>query len=310
MRTAVASIVVLAAACAKHAAPAAPDAGSAVPASGAADPSRGRAPTCAPDPSFPEALDVAEASAATLVELRPGATELLVASDSDRKGEALAWTLPDGPARKLVLPLDPKTLDDVEGLAWRAGRLYVLVSNGFVEEMVPRGDGELARGGDAYALGAAPYVAAHPERAWGEPPDFEGLCLRPATSRARCAGYAASRAHGWLVCIDVDDRGHLHADTARPRLALDVKRGALSDCAFGAAGGPAEEVLVVATNVRGGSVVSRVDERTGALFAIDTPATMNDEAVAIDREGRLYQLMDADSTRSPALRATCAGWAP
>jgi hypothetical protein len=275
---------------------------------------------CKTDPSFPSPLDVPEASSATEVELRKGTRELLVVSDSDRKGAALAYALPSGPARKLTLPLDPRVSDDVEGIAWWAGHLYAIVSTGYIERFTPAGSdagdgkdardahgaGELARDVDAYALGPAPFVAG-----WATPsdypPDFEGLCLRPPASAARCAGYAASRAYGWLFCL-VFDGERLRVSPDHPRLALNVPSKSLSDCAFGAADGPARDTLLVATNIRGGSTVYRVSEESGALTPIDVEGTLNDEAIAVDDEGRLYQLMDGNSAQSPAVRAACSGW--
>jgi hypothetical protein len=271
---------------------------------------------CVRDPSFPSLFDVPEASAAAEVELTRGVRELLVVADSMRQGAALAYRIPDGPARRLVLPLDPRAIDDVEGMAWRMGHLYVLISTGYVERFTPDGKGDLTRDGDAYVLGAPPYVASIHGELTERPPDFEGLCLRaPAVSgagratpsAARCAGYAASRAYGWLVCL-VFEGERLKVDPVHPRVPLDVPHHSLSDCAFGAVGGPGEGTLLVTTNIRGGSTVYRVDEGTGALARIDVEGTINDEAVAIDRDGRLYQFADAQVDHSPAVRATCTGW--
>src|SRR4051812_26412226 len=61
---------------------------------------------CTPDEAFPATFEVPEASAASEVELRPGVRELLVVSDSGEHGAALAYALPDGPPRRLRLPLD------------------------------------------------------------------------------------------------------------------------------------------------------------------------------------------------------------
>jgi hypothetical protein len=264
---------------------------------------------CTPDPSFAPVLIVPEASGAVEVALRPGPHELLVISDSENNGAALAYTLPSGPARALTLPLDPNVSDDIEGVAWAHGHVYALASTGYVERFTPDRKGNLARDGLAYGLGGAPYTT-NAKFLTGSPPDFEGLCLRAPTAAhasTRCAGYAASRAYGWLVCLQWNgDR--LGVDPDRPRLALDVKKHSLSDCAFGDEGGPAKDVLLVATNIFGGSVVYRVDEDTGALTAIDAEGTANDEAVAIDHDGRLYQLMDANTATSPATRSTCSGW--
>jgi hypothetical protein len=267
---------------------------------------------CVPDPSFPAVLDVPEASAAAEVELRRGTRELLVVADSENHGAALAYALPDGPARPVTLPLDVNVGDDVEGLAWRGKHLYALVSSGYVERFTPDGKGGVTRDGPAYPLGAPPYAntplsAEASEGMPGTPPDFEGLCLRPATSVARCAGYAASRAYGWLVCL-VFDGEKLRVDPIHPRIALDLKKHSLSDCAFGAADGPARDAMLVATNIYGGSTVYRFDETTKALTPIDIAGTANDEGVAVDHEGRLYQLMDANSSHSPSARAICTGW--
>lgn len=278
---------------------------------------------CKSDPSFPSPLDVPEASSAAEVELRPGVREILVVSDSDRKGAALAYAIPDGPARRLTLPLDPRVSDDVEGIAWLEGHLYAVISTGYIERFAPNAPppppeaankGELTRDMEAYPLGAAPLVAGWPNPS-DHPPDFEGLCLRQRTASQpnhpspapRCAGYAASRAYGWLFCLVFEgDRLRLNPD--HPRLALTLPAQSLSDCAFGAAEGPAQNTLLVTTNIRGGSTVYRVDEETGALTAIDVEGTLNDEAVAVDRDGRLYQMMDGNSAQSNATRATCTGW--
>jgi hypothetical protein len=269
--------------------------------------------TCTPDPTFPSLLDLPEASAATEVELRPGVRELLVVADSDNKGAALAYAIPNGPARRLELPLAtlPKTWDlsasdDVEGVAWRGKHLYTLVSSGYVERFTPDGNGGLTRDGPAYPLGAPPFVETATGMP-GSPPDYEGLCLRPEGETARCAGYAASRAYGWLFCL-VFDGDRLRVDPVHPRVALDVKKHSLSDCAFGAADGPARDVMLVATNFYGGSTVYRFDEGTHALTPIDIAGTANNEGVAIDHEGRLYQVMDANLEHSPSARATCTGW--
>ena len=49
--------------------------------------------------------------------------------------------------------------------------------------------------------------------------------------------------------------------------------------------------------------MSRVDEATGALSPIDVEGTMNNEAIAVDRDGRLYQMMDSNAEHSPSTAA-------
>jgi hypothetical protein len=299
------------AACDRRATAASSDAGSVASPS----PSASAAP-CKIDPSFPAALSVAEASAAAEVELIPGVREVLVVSDSGRDGAALLWRIPSGPARSIRLPLDPAASDDLEGVAWVSARatggggaLYTLTSSGAVRRFVPDGQGGLRRDQDAYPLGPAPRACPNLHDVnCGR--NYEGLCIRPRTTSARCAGYAASRASAELDCL-VFDGDRLVADDLRPPIHLGrglVPAGSLSDCAFGAASGPASTTLLVTTNVYGGSSIFVVAEPSGALTLLDGLGTLNNEAVAIDHEGTLYLFGDIDSDVSPALRATCRTW--
>lgn len=292
--------------CDRRATAAAPDAGK-VP-----TPSAGSL-TCAGDPRFPPTLPVAEASAAAEVELTPGVREMLVVSDSGRHGAALLWRLPSGPARAIVLPLDPAASDDLEGIAWVAAHasgagaaLYTLTSSGAVRRFVPDGHGGLRRDQDAYALGGAPHACSNlREVNCGR--NYEGLCLRPRSVPARCAGYAASRAAAELDCL-VFEGDRLVADELRPPMRPGrglVPAGSLSDCAFGADPGPARATLLVTTNVYGGSTTYVVTEPTAVLTPIDCGGTLNNEAVAVDRDGALYLFGDIDAELSPSMRATC-----
>ncbi len=272
--------------------------------------------TCTRDPAFPSTVSVAEASAAAEVELTPGVRELLVVSDSGRKGAALLWRLPAGPSRSITLPLDPGASDDIEGIAWvtaqasgTAGALYTLTSSGAVRRFVPDGQGGLRRDQDAYPIGAAPRACPN-LRDVNCGRNYEGLCLRPRSVSARCAGYAASKQAAELDCL-IFDGDRLVADTLRPPIALPrglVPANALSDCAFGAAKGPAEATLLVTTNVYGGSTTYRVAEPSGALTALDVPGTLNDEAIAVDRDGALAIFGDIDAEISPSVRLACKGW--
>ncbi len=273
---------------------------------------------CTPDPAFPATFALPEASAAAEVELTPGVRELLVVADSGRHGAALAWRLPSGPGRPLVLPLDAAASDDVEGIAWvqRAGAgsgtgsspgaLYALTSSGAVRRFVPDGQGGLRRDQDAYPLGAAPHACDN-LRDVNCGRNYEGLCLRPRATAARCAGYAASRAASELDCL-VFEGDHLVADALRPPIHLGrglVPAGALSDCAFGADPGPASATLFITTNVYGGSTTYLVTEPSGELSALDCGGTLNNEAVAVDHTGALTLFGDIDAELSPALRSRC-----
>lgn len=265
---------------------------------------------CRRDATFPATLAVAEASAAAEVELTPGAREMLVVSDSGGNGAAAAWRLPSGPARALRLPLDDAASDDLEGMAWRGGTLYTLTSSGAVREFVADGRGGLSRSRDSYRIAQAP-LSCEDLRAGNCEKNFEGLCLRRAgaTSKpTRCDGYAASKARSALYCVVLDrGSGRLRIDGAAP-LDLPLAPNALSDCAFGAEGSAAEDVLLITTNIYGGSRTFFVDEASGSLQSVAIPGTLNNEAVAVDKDGMLYELMDDNGSPSFAARYACTGW--
>jgi hypothetical protein len=266
---------------------------------------------CTRDETFPSPWRLPEASAAAEVQLRPGVREILVLGDSGRHGIAMAWSAAGG-MRSLVLPLDDAASDDTEGMAWLSGQLYVLTSSGAVRQFVPDGAGGLRRTGGAYRIGPPP-LSCRDLGAVNCGKNWEGLCLRGPTARARCAGYAASKKEGALYCVDRDAAGRLSIDPGRPPIVLSlarlpVEQGILSDCAFGAAGGPAEDVLLVTTNAFGGSVTYVVDETTGRASPLDVATTLSNEAIAVDRDGALYAFMDDNGETSMATRFTCSGW--
>jgi hypothetical protein len=270
---------------------------------------------CVRDDAFPSLWKVPEASAAAQVQLRPGSDEILVVSDSFRNGAAMAWRAGAEP-RPITLPLDANASDDMEGMAWlpegTASHLYTLTSSGAIRRYVPDGSGGLRQDMDAYRIGAPPLSCGE-LRAFNCGKNWEGLCLRRATARARCAGYAASKTDTALYCVVRDDHGRLAIDPSRPPLALSLTRvwgreGVLSDCAFGAEGGPAEGVLLVTTNVFGGSITYIVDERTGQATPLDVMSTLSNEAVAVDSDGGLYAFMDDNGPTSVATHFFCTGW--
>ncbi|MDP9149465.1 MAG: hypothetical protein M3O36_05940 [Myxococcota bacterium] len=236
-------------------------------------------------------------------------------SDSQRMGAAMAWHAGAAP-RPLLLPLDALASDDLEGMAWVSdapgAHLYTLTSSGAVRRFVPDGAGGIRRDGSAYRIGAPPMSCAD-LRSVNCGKNWEGLCLRRPDAMHRCAGYAASKAETALYCVTRDATGRLAVDPERApmRLALDGvlgHRDVLSDCAFGAAGGPAEDVLLVTTNVYGGSATYLVDEATGHVEPLDVVTTPSNEAIAVDSRGALYAFMDDNGETSIAARFLCKGW--
>jgi hypothetical protein len=270
--------------------------------------------SCVNDTAFPSLLGVPEASAAAEVELLPGVRELLVVSDSGRGGVARLIAIPSGTQRAITLPLDTiAASDDLEGIAWRSGSLYTLTSSGAVRRFVPNGSGGLSRVEDAYALGPSPSACTNLGGInCGR--NYEGLCLRKSGTGKPCEGYAASKAESKLYCVAFDASGRLIAVPSVPPVRLQLTLGVdmpaehLSDCAFGAASGPAEDVLVVTTNVYGLSRTYRVDESIGGLTLLPTQPLLNVEAAAIDRDGALYTLDDNSTETSGAAKSACVGW--
>jgi hypothetical protein len=123
--------------------------------------------------------------------------------------------------------------------------------------------------------------------------------------------------------VDRDASGRLSIDAGKPPLHLDLARittprglgldalareGVLSDCAFGAEGGPAQNLLLVTTNVFGGSNTYVVEEASGRVTPLDLQTTPSNEAIAVDHDGAFYAFMDDNGEKSQALRFTCSGW--
>ncbi len=238
----------------------------------------------------------------------------------------MAWSAQSG-TRSLTFPLDDAASDDLEGMAWipnaRGGRLYTLTSSGAVRRFISDGAGGLRRDASSYRIGAAPLSCPNLHDVnCGK--DWEGLCLHRShrdASRAPCFGYAASKKETALYCVIDDDRGRLSIDTSRPPIKLALRHlpqalqrrlpggdGVLSDCAFGASPGPAEDVLIVTTNIYGTSFTYVVDEETGTATPLDLVSTPSNEAIAIDSSGAFYAFMDDNGPASPAARFACTGW--
>jgi hypothetical protein len=268
----------------------------------------GRIPACKSDRAFPAMFSVPEASAAAEIELAKKKRALVVISDSGNRGKIMVFPLPNGPASYTTLPLDPQGGDDLEGAAWRGGHLYTLTSPGGVQRFTPTAAGDAwDRDGPVYPI--APVDPSCSSIASGNcGPDYEGLCLRGEGDHGprACDGYAASRALGTLSCV-VFRGDKLSIDASIPPISLDLPR-ALSDCAFGAADGPANKTLLVTTNVFGGAKTFVVDEMTGAKAELGVIGLPNNEAVAIDHEGRFYEFMDSNGEHSMGARSSCDGW--
>ncbi len=276
---------------------------------------------CSPDETFPKILPVPEASGAVEVE-RDGRPFLLVHSDSGQKGRALLLPLdatpqegappetrtPEGRTPEaLTLSLDLRAGDDLEGIAAVGERIFTITSSGAITTFAFKGHA-LVRSSEATRLGPPPAACATlADVNCGR--DYEGLCLHEARHSSEdraCDGYVASRAEGALYCVHVE--GDRLALVDRPPIKLALPKGSLSDCAFGDRKGPAKNTLVITTNVRNFSRSYVVDEKSASLTELDVPGVLNNEAIAIDHEGRLYLFMDSNGETSGAARFNCRGW--
>jgi hypothetical protein len=180
---------------------------------------------CAPEP-FADSTPVPEASGAAWLTI-DGKLVLVVAGDSGNDG-----------AYGLVDPDDGKTLetgklplgdagDDLEGLAARGGKLYGLISSGWMLVWERRGG--------AFALVDGPYAIGDDSDTCGKTKsnckrNFEGLCLP-----AQGPGFAASKTDGALYpLVERDGRFALSHDhpIAITGGGRPPNGGALADCAF------------------------------------------------------------------------------
>ena len=175
-----------------------------------------------------EFIDLPEASGAANL----GGGRYLVVADSGHSGQALIIEHLTGAASAVTLPLGSGAGDDIEGLETAPdGRVFGLTSAGFLRawRVAVTADGVSAE------LVFGP-VAISAESAWAcDPmsvncgPNYEGLCLHPAPGEGECAGWAASKALGELVCLRVAGDGFAIDPTVR-RVILPPDQ--LSGCAF------------------------------------------------------------------------------
>jgi len=196
------------------------------------------------DLPFAATSPVPEASGAAWLDVG-GKPALFVISDSGNKGKYVIVDADAGTA------LEEGTLalgdagDDLEGIAARAGVFYVISSPGWVRTY-KRADKSFELVDAPYALG--PIDIDDKGGGMGDKPpkgtgmvcgakntncgrNYEGICLapEPAAAKARCAGFAASKADGHLYCLQ-DDRGKL---VVQYQNAIRITRpGVVADCAF------------------------------------------------------------------------------
>lgn len=257
---------------------------------------------------FEKVIGVAEASSAVWVEASFGLpAHVVVVGDSGTRG---AFAIVDAGSGAGLgtgrLPLDAGVSDDIEGLSRIGDVYYALTSGGYMRHFRRTGATRFELTVKAYELAG---VSCDSPRKTNCGRDFEGLCLGDPLPQSGCAGFAASRRDGDLVCL-VASGGRLRADPARTiRVAM---RRALSGCDIApAADGQA---LYAATNMFGGNTLVRVhgwrDPATARIERLAGSGIGFIEAVAVAPGGIVYRFSDTATPTSGMGKYSCPAAGP
>lgn len=280
--------LLLVAACSKGAASSDP-APTIKPAPAVVDASIASLASCTKIP-FADSIDVPEASGAVWL---PDNT-IVVVSDSGNDGAYVTIDAHDGRLLHAgMLPLHAKG-DDLEGLAMANGQMWGITSSGWLRAWKPHHGG--------YQLSVAPYRLDPEDDCALESvncgSNYEGLCLRPevAASLDGCAGYAASKATGDLVCLVVDDAGRF---VAAPERRIHVSnRESLADCYIGS-----DATVWTGDNLFGRNAVRRIVK--GAVVETAYLGEGFAEAMTLAPDGTIYRFSDMGGSPSHVAAYRC-----
>lgn len=263
-------------------------------------------------PSELQFVDLPEASGAVALD---DEHDLLVA-DSGHSGRALVLHRAQGAATTLTLPLGEGAGDDVEGLSLGPPGpddrpIWGLSSAGYLRAWRV----ERSEAGWAATLIHGPVAIGEPGEWVGGPHtvntggNFEGLCLHPAPAPGACAGWAASKARGELVCLRSVD-GSYRLDPSVRVAVLEAEQP--SDCAYEPS--PPHR-LFVAGNVYSGDRLLQVEVDSGspptAERLPDLIGAPNQEAILVRNLSDVLEIQsfgdwqDLAGDRSPRLVFTC-----
>lgn len=243
---------------------------------------------------FAATIPIAEASGAVWM---PDNT-IVVVSDSGNDGAFVTLDAGDGHVVSSgKLPLGGAG-DDLEGLAAADGMLWAITSSGWMRAWKPRAKSA------GYELAVRAYRIDNenecPIDAVNCGDNYEGLCLQPAASAALggCAGYAAAKTSGDLVCLVADDNGRY---VAAPERRIHVSnREALAACDLAADG-----TIWTGDNLFGRSSVRRLAQGAvadSAALGIGFP-----EAMALAPDGTIYRFSDTGGAPSAVMAYRCTG---
>ncbi|MBZ0234825.1 MAG: hypothetical protein K8M05_21030, partial [Deltaproteobacteria bacterium] len=242
---------------------------------------------------FATSLPIAEASGA--VWLPDGS--IVVVSDSGNDAAFVTIDAKDG--RILAsgkLPLGGGG-DDLEGLTAADGLIWAITSSGWMRAWKPRGSGK------GYELEVAAYRIDPEDECAADTVNcgnnYEGLCLEPRASAALggCAGFAAAKTSGELVCLVADENGrYVAAPERRIRVSFP---GTLAACDL------AEDGTVwTGENLFGRSAVRRVVD--GAVVESAFLGEGFPEAMARAPDGTIYRFSDTGGAPSRVAAYRCA----
>jgi hypothetical protein len=250
---------------------------------------------------FATELALPEASGAVWVEASFGLpAHIVVVSDSGNRGSFAVIDAASGAELASGnLPIDKKVSDDLEGFARAGGTYYALTSGGYMRHYRRTGADRFELAVPGYPLTGA--TCDSPRRGnCGH--DFEGLCLADPLPASGCAGFAASRRSGELVCLQAGAGGRLRPDLGQTiRVALPMT---LSDCNIGKSG-----ALYAATNGFGANSLIRVagwrEPSKARALPLRGHATGFIEAVAAGPGGEIVRLSDSGGRTSAMFLDSC-----
>jgi hypothetical protein len=256
---------------------------------------------------FATQVDLPEASGATYLPATDDSpAALLVVGDSQTLG---AFALVDADTGATLargqLPLDRGASDDLEGLARVGDDIYGLTSSGYLRRFRRVAADRFELEEKAYPLGSAGTdgVVCAKGRAGNCGRNWEGLCLRdPPPDGDTCAGFAASRRDGQLMCLVRDSGGHYRADPSR---TIDVTgRESLAGCAY-----QHGDTLLAGSNLLDAARVYRVtgtdDPATAQVTSLGPLGVGFPEAIATGPDGSVYRFSDLGSAPSLMSRVRC-----
>lgn len=260
-----------------------------------ADASTARAPSSCTAQPFAASVDLAEASGATVLE----DGSIMVIGDSGTNGSFVRLDATSGEMlSRGTLPLDSGASDDLEGLSRIGDTLYAITSSGRMRHFLITSDGfEASEASYALADESDAKLVCKSAHSSNCGPNYEGLCLRSdAVADDDCAGFAASKTTGTLICLRLDKRGRLRLDPAHSIVVAEAQ--SLTGCDF-----DTQNRLWFGTNFftlnRIGFVEDWNDLHKRAITQLGAVGLGFCEAIAVGADDEVFRF--SDTSGSPSL---------